>query len=89
MRTKHLIWFSAFGLVTATAATPAAAQWFWPNPPSFSYQGPDGTYESPAGVVRAVTGTPCGIECSGKAARRWGLIPNHRPPYGDPYYKGY
>jgi hypothetical protein len=57
--------------------------WPLPNPPSFNYQAPDGSYESYSDFSRAINGVPCGVECTYKAALRWGLI----PPPGYPYYR--
>ncbi|HLH12696.1 MAG TPA: hypothetical protein VKV77_12570 [Methylovirgula sp.] len=59
-------------LALAVTLTPAAAQ---PGPrcrpvypglilQSSGYQDPDGTYDSVSSLVRAVNGTPCGVECS-------------------------
>lgn len=80
MRRKILIWLSVIGLLTA-AATPAMAQvgWFGAPPPSFYYQNPDGTYDSYEDFNRELRGIPCGIDCTRRAAERWGLIP--RQPY--------
>lgn len=72
--------------LAAAAASPALAEPFlFGAPPSFSYQSPDGSYPSLADTVNAVNGVPCGIECSQRAAVRWGLVP---PPPAYYYYYG-
>ncbi|MHB8886611.1 MAG: hypothetical protein ACYC5H_16310 [Methylovirgula sp.] len=75
------------------AATPAMAQmgWYRAPGPSFSYQSPDGSYDSYTDFSRALWGMPCGIECTHRAEVRWGLIPAHPPvpPHHHPYRYGY
>ncbi|MGB8278790.1 MAG: hypothetical protein WCF20_12785 [Methylovirgula sp.] len=86
MRPKILTWLPVIGLLTVVA-TPAMAQANWYNapyggaPPSFYYQGPDGSYDSLSDLVRAVRGIPCGIECTRRAEVRWGMIPAHPQTY--------
>jgi hypothetical protein len=36
-----------------------------------SYQGPDGRYDSEADFVRDINGTPCGLQCTLEAQKRW------------------
>ncbi len=76
MRPKIWTWLPVIGLMTA-AATPAMAQapWYSGAPPSFYYQGPDGTYDSLSDLSRAIRGIPCGLECTRRAEVRWGMIP--------------
>jgi len=86
MQPKLSTWLPVIA-VLALSATPALTQtqWYRPygTPPGFYYQDPDGTYASYADVVRALHGTPCGIECTESAAVRWGLVPPSNPyrPY--------
>lgn len=79
MRPKILTWLTAIGLATA-AATPALAHGTWYGPaPSFSYQNPDGSYDSYSDFIRDLRGIPCGIECTQRAEVRWGLAPPPHP----------
>ncbi|MFZ0558526.1 MAG: hypothetical protein WAN31_10240 [Methylovirgula sp.] len=80
MKSKLLILLIGAGLLAATSGAPSAAHSrhvsrCWQTSPGLvlqtsSYQDPDGTYESYAGLVRDVNGTPCGIECSRPWAQR-------------------
>jgi hypothetical protein len=72
MKSKLLILLAAAGLLAASA-TPSAAHWRAPRCRIVSsglvvqtsgYQEPDGTYDSYSDLVRAVNGTPCGVECT-------------------------
>lgn len=88
MQPKVLTWISAIGL--ALAATPALAQTSWYGaPPSFFYQGPDGSYDSYGDLTRSIRGVPCGVECTHRAAVRWGLIPGRQPYYHGRYHERY
>ena len=40
------------------------------------YQGPDGTYDTPADLIQAINGVPCGDECTARALQRWGYAPD-------------
>jgi hypothetical protein len=60
------------GLLVAASATPSAAHWHAMRCHIVSSglvvqtsgnQEPNGTYESYSDLVRAVNGTPCGVEC--------------------------
>ncbi len=86
MRPKILTWLSVIGLMAA--ATPAMAQgsWFKGPAPSFNYQNPDGSYDSYTDFSRALWGMPCGIECTRRAAKRWGLVPPHYQDPSNNYY---
>ena len=88
MRPKILIWLPVIGLMT-TAASPALAQanWYGGAAPSYSYQAPDGTYDSYSDLTRSIRGIPCGVTCTQRAAVRWGQIPP--PPHHHPYYAHY
>jgi hypothetical protein len=37
------------------------------------YQTPDGKYDSQVAFIRSLNGTPCGLQCSQRAAARWGF----------------
>lgn len=92
MRPKILTWLPVIGLLTVVA-TPAMAQANWYNvpyggaPPSFYYQGPDGSYDSYTDFISALNGIPCGIECTRRAEERWGMVPP--PAYRRHYYYHY
>ena len=51
----------ATGLIAAAMSGPSLAQ----------YEGPRGHYGSEASFDRDVSGTPCGINCTRAAQRRW------------------
>lgn len=80
MRLLRLIFALAGAAGLAGFAAPALAQ-SWSNPPSYYYQGPDGTYDSLGDVSRAIRGVPCGIECTRRAEARWSQVPRHHRIY--------
>jgi hypothetical protein len=80
MRSLHLALAIAGAAGLIGLAAPAFAQ-SWSNPPSFYYQGPDGTYDSLGDLSRAIRGVPCGIECTQRAEARWGITPRHHRVY--------
>lgn len=82
MRPLYLVLALAGAAGLAGFAAPAVAQSL--SPPSFYYQGPDGTYDSLGDLSRAIRGVPCGIECTRRAEARWGLT-HHRYAYEEPY----
>lgn len=48
-------------LLAAAGAAPVMAQ----------YEGPRGHYNSEAGFIRDLNGTPCGVNCTREAQKRW------------------
>lgn len=82
MKSKLFVLFAGALLASALAAPALAhphhyryAPRCWAVSPGLfvqtsSYQDPDGTYESYAGYIRDVNGTPCGLECSRPWAQR-------------------
>ncbi len=78
MRPSFFAFLGLAGLLAV--ATPALSQTFY-DAPNFYYQGPDGTYDSLSDFVRAIHGTPCGIECTKRAEIRWGLAPHQSRGY--------
>ncbi|HLH12730.1 MAG TPA: hypothetical protein VKV77_12760 [Methylovirgula sp.] len=67
----------AVGVLLVGAAVPAQARNFYCRtlPYGYSdYQGPNGTYDSLADLVRDVRGIPCGINCTRAAMMRWSRV---------------
>jgi hypothetical protein len=59
---------AAYCLFAMVATAPALAQ----------YEGPKGHYRSEAAFSRSVQGTPCGINCTRSAQKRWARYYSHR-----------
>ena len=57
-----------FSLVATAACLLVAAE---TAPTMAQYQGPGGHYRSEASFVRDVNGTPCGMNCTQAAQKRW------------------
>ncbi|MGO9133116.1 MAG: hypothetical protein ACLP8A_03575 [Methylovirgula sp.] len=76
MRLKHVLTWLALPGLMAAAATPALAHdWYWSNPPSYYYQGPEGGYDSASDFSSSVWGVPCDYQCTLRAERRWHAVP--------------
>jgi hypothetical protein len=80
MKSKLFVLLAAAAVLVAASAAPSAAHHkiaprCWQTSPvlvvqTSTYKEPDGTYESYAGYIRDVNGTPCGVECSRPWAQR-------------------
>jgi hypothetical protein len=65
-----------FGLVAAAACLLATVEI---APAVAQYEGPRGHYRSEAAFSRSVEGTPCGINCTRAAQKRWASYYRHHP----------